>query len=91
MSSALLVVLLLAQAPDAPLVAPRPAVVLKAGDPLPWDGVCLDDAQAIVQANKVANTEGKVSPIVVVVAIAAGVVATGAAAAIGYVAGQKSR
>lgn len=78
----LLLLALLSQAPDAPVVAPRPAVVLKAGEAMPFDGLALDDAQAIVQANKVATADSKWSP-VVVVAIAVGALLVGGAVGLG--------
>lgn len=71
MIAKLLLFAVLSQAPDAP-IAPRPAIVVKSGDAVPFDGVCLDTAQAVAQANKLQAAESKVRPeVVVLVAVAA--------------------
>ncbi len=89
--------LVLTQAPDAPLVEPRPAVMVRAGDVVPFDGACLDDATLVKTGKRlaaaeasVAATDGKlvIAPSTVVVAVAAVVVVVGGAVAIGYVAGR---
>lgn len=57
---ALLLAVLLAQAADAPLVVEeRPAMVLKAGEVVPFDGVCLTNGLAIRQAQRVAAAEAE--------------------------------
>lgn len=96
----LLLIALLAADPlpaDAPT---RPAMTLKAGESIPFDGVCMDDVLAVRTGKRLASAEAQVSQldgktmvstpllvggVVAVVALVAGF------AAAGYVAGQKSR
>ncbi len=95
--SILLLALLLTQAPDAPL---RPAITVKAGELVSFDGVCMTDAKAIETGKRlayaeavVAETDGKlVIPLPAVVAAVAVVVAVVAgSAAAGYVAGRSGK
>lgn len=93
--SALIVALMLSQAADAPVAEsePRPAMILTAGSIVPFDGVCLDDAQTVKQAKRVASCEASMSlvetktmvstPVLVggIVAIVAVAFAAGAATA----------
>ena len=53
---ALLLAALLAQAPDAPL-AERPAMELKAGETVPFDGVCMTSGKSIEVGKRIASCE----------------------------------
>lgn len=91
--NAILVALLLAQAVDAPVTEPRPAMVLEAGSIVPFNATCLDDAQSIKQGKRVASCEASLAkaetktmvstPVLVggIVAIVAVAFAAGAATA----------
>ncbi len=92
--TALLVALLLAQAVDAPVAEPRPAIVVEAGALVPFAGVCMDDAQAVKQAKRVASCEASMAmvetktllstPVLVGGVVAIVVVAFAAGAATAY-------
>lgn len=100
--NAILLAVLLSQAVDSPLkdstpAIPRPALVLKAGDPMPWDGLALDDAQAVAQAKKGAACQAElaaakenhlISTPQLVAAAGIIVAVVGAAFGAGYVAGH---
>lgn len=92
--SALLVALLLSQAADAPVVdVPGRTMDLKAGEVVPFAAVCLDGAQSVRAAKRVASCEATLAdaetktlvstPVLVggVVAIVAVAFAAGAATA----------
>ncbi len=92
----LALLLILAQAPDAP-VEPRPAQVFKAGEIVPYDGVCMTDERAILTGKRlaaaeasVAATDGKLvlAPGTVVAAVAVVVAVVAGASAAAYVAGK---
>ncbi len=97
--NALLIALLLSQdagqAPDGG----RPAIVVKAGDAVPWDGVCMDDAKAIDTGKRLASAEAQVLFVsdktviatpVAVTAVGAVLAAVASAFGAGYVAGHQS-
>ncbi len=97
--TSLVLALLLSQAPDAP-AQPRAAIVVQAGQLVPWDGVLMDDAMSMRTAKRlayaeaaVAETDGKlVIPLPAVVAAVAVVVAVVAgSAAAGYAAGRSGK
>lgn len=69
-----------------------PVRVLKAGELVPFDGLCMTDAQAIEQAKRVAAAEAKAKALEESMAVAppwwvvaaVGVVAVGAGVGLGY-------
>ena len=52
-----------AQPVDAPLGEPRAAMTLKAGEVVPFDGVCMDDARAILTGKRLAGAEAQVKSV----------------------------
>ncbi len=103
--NALLIALLVAQAPDVPVVEAdiRPAIEVKAGELVPFNGTCMDDARTTLTGKRIASCEASLAkaedksvitmiptPVLVggVVAIL-GVIAAASGAA--FVAGQSAR
>lgn len=53
----LALVALLTQAPDAPLLKDAPAIEVKAGDVVGFDGVCMGSAKSIQVGKRIADCE----------------------------------
>jgi hypothetical protein len=87
-----------AEAPaDAPVVEERPAMTFKAGEVVPFDGVCMTDGRAVATAKRIASCEAGLAVIEsrpslpVVVALVIGALAVGvlAGTAAGYAAARR--
>lgn len=66
--TSLVLAILLTQAVDTPLkdstpAIPRPALVVYAGMTVPYNGVLLDDAQAVHQAKRLAAAEASLAAV----------------------------
>ncbi len=97
--NALLVAVLLSQAADPALqaeVGPRPAIVVKFGDLIPYDGVLLDDAATLklgkqlmkcdAEAEEVSKKSLVSTPVLVAVIVGALVAGAGIGAGAAYAA-----
>ena len=83
-----------AQAADAPTVEPRPAMTLSAGDVVPFNATCMDDAKTLQVGKRIASCEASLAvvetktvistPLLVGGVVAAIVLAFAAGAATAY-------
>lgn len=89
-----------ATAADAPLAVPRPAIEVKAGDLVPFDGTLLDGPLTISTGKRlaageasVAATDGKlvIAPSTVVAAVVVVAALVGSAVGLGFAAGKNSK